>query len=71
MPPLAIDATRCKTSSGIFAASAAAMNVSDIAASAMLMPPDADPVIPASTVTLMASLISGLGIELECVSDQR
>src|SRR5262250_3362985 len=64
MPPLAIDATRCNTSSGIFAASAAAMNVSDIAASAMLMPPDADPVMPASTVTVTASLTSGLGIDL-------
>ena len=28
------------------------------------MPPEADPVIPASTVTLIASLISGLGIAL-------
>ena len=40
------------------------MNVSAIAASAMLMPPDADPVMPASTVTLIASLMSGLGIAL-------
>ena len=40
------------------------MNVSDIAASAMLMPPEAEPVMPASTVTLMASLISGLGMAL-------
>ena len=28
----------------------------------MLIPPEADPVIPASTVTLIASLIRGLGI---------
>src|SRR5262249_979455 len=41
-----------------------AMNVSDMAASAMLMPPEADPVMPASTVTVMASLTSGLGIDL-------
>src|SRR4029079_18358677 len=34
-----------------------------IAASAMLMPPDAEPVMPASTVTLIASLISTLGID--------
>src|ERR1700730_7914163 len=38
MPPLAIDATRCSTSSGICAAFAAWINVSDIAARAMLMP---------------------------------
>ena len=48
----------------IFAASAAAMKVSAIAASAMLIPPEAEPVMPASTVTLMASLMSGLGIAL-------
>src|SRR3546814_18988296 len=29
----------------------------------MLMPPDAEPVMPASTVTVIASLTSGLGIE--------
>ncbi len=48
------------------------MNVSAIAASAMLMPPDADPVMPASTVTLIASLISGLGIALSAsaISDE-
>src|SRR3546814_13039273 len=28
----------------------------------MLMPPDAEPVMPASTVTVIASLTSGLGI---------
>ncbi len=72
MPPLAMEATRCSTSSGIFAASAAAMNVSDIAASAMLMPPEAEPVMPASTVTLIASLMSGLGIALSAsaISDE-
>src|ERR1700754_1203348 len=41
---------------------AAAMNSPDIAASAMLIPPDADPVMPASVVTVTASLIRGLGI---------
>ncbi|MOA37760.1 hypothetical protein D3C78_1593820 [compost metagenome] len=46
----------------MFAAWAALMNCSDIAASAMLMPPDAEPVIPAKRVTVMASLTSGLGI---------
>src|SRR6202040_2107507 len=62
MPPLAIDATRCSTSSGMWAAFAAWMNASDIAASAMLNPPDADPVIPANVVTVIASLTSGFGI---------
>ena len=38
------------------------MKVSAIAASAMLMPPEAEPVMPASTVTVIASLTSGLGI---------
>ena len=38
------------------------MNWSAIAASAMLMPPEADPVMPARTVTLIASLTSGFGI---------
>ena len=64
IPPLAIEATRCNTSSGIFAVSAAAINVSAMAASAMLMPPEAEPVMPARTVTLIASLMSGLGIAL-------
>ena len=36
------------------------------------MPPEADPVMPASTVTLIASLISGLGIALSAsaISDE-
>ena len=37
------------------------MKVSAIAASAMLMPPDAEPVMPASAVTVIASLTSGSG----------
>src|SRR3954447_5597785 len=48
----------------MFAAFAAAMNSPDIAARAMLMPPEAEPVMPASTVTVTASLTSGLGIAL-------
>jgi hypothetical protein len=48
MPPEAIEATRWKTSSGMPAALALAMKVSDIAASAMPMPPEAEPVMPAS-----------------------
>ncbi|MNL10370.1 hypothetical protein D3C87_1311680 [compost metagenome] len=64
MPPLAIAATRCSTSSGMFAAWAALMNCSDIAASAMLMPPEAEPVMPASRVTVIASLTSGSGMLL-------
>ena len=42
-----------------------AMNVSAMAASAMLMPPEADPVMPASEVTVTASLTSGSGIGLQ------
>ena len=38
------------------------MNVSDIAASAMLMPPDAEPVMPASALTVIASFTSGFGM---------
>ncbi len=38
------------------------MKVPDIAASAMLRPPEAEPVMPASAVTVTASLISGLGM---------
>ena len=63
MPPEAIDATRCSTSIGMFAAFALAMKVSAIAASAMLMPPEAEPVMPASAVTVIASFTSGSGIE--------
>ena len=44
------------------AAWALAMKVSAMAASAMPMPPEAEPVMPASEVTVIASLISGLGI---------
>src|SRR5471032_790172 len=61
MPPLAMATTRCSTSSGMPAACAPLMKVSDIAASAMLMPPDADPVMPASELTDTAALTSGLG----------
>src|SRR5687768_9328151 len=62
MPPEAIAATRWNTSSGIPAACALAMKVSAIAANAMLMPPEAEPVMPASAVTATASLTSGFGI---------
>ncbi len=41
-----------------------------MAASAMLMPPDAEPVMPASAVTVTASLTSGLGIDLQRIGDQ-
>ncbi|MNH23466.1 hypothetical protein D3C79_833630 [compost metagenome] len=44
------------------AALAAAIKLSDIAARAMLMPPEAEPVMPASRVTVIASLTSGLGM---------
>lgn len=62
MPPLAIEATRCSTSMGIPEACALAMNWSAMAPSAMLMPPEADPVMPASAVTEIASLTRGFGI---------
>jgi len=62
MPPLAIDATRCSTSGGICAASAKAMKSLAIAARAIDMPPDAEPVMPASEVTVIASFTSGLGM---------
>jgi hypothetical protein len=62
MPPEAIAATRCNTSIGMPAAFALAMKVSAMAASAMLMPPEAEPVMPANAVTVTASLTSGLGI---------
>src|SRR5476649_1560787 len=61
MPPLAIATTRCSTSSGMPAACAPLMKVSDMAASAMIMPPDAEPVMPASELTDTAALTSGLG----------
>ncbi len=64
MPPLVMANTRCSTSSGICAAFALAMNVSDMAASAILMPPDVDPVIPASELTEIAALMSGFGMLL-------
>ena len=38
------------------------MNWPDRAASAMLMPPEAEPVMPARVVTVTASLTSGFGI---------
>ena len=62
MPPLAMAAMRCRTSSGMPAACAAAMKLSAIVARAMLMPPEADPVMPASAVTVTASLTSTPGI---------
>ncbi|MCY1437718.1 hypothetical protein D9M71_538920 [compost metagenome] len=62
MPPLAMEATRCSTSSGMPALLAAAMKSWAMAARAMLMPPDAEPVMPASRVTVTASLTSGLGM---------
>lgn len=51
MPPPAIAATRYSTSAGMPAARGHCHECSDIAASAMLSPPDAEPVTPASAVT--------------------
>ena len=62
MPPLAIGGDAVQDLERNARGLAAAMNWSDIAASAMLMPPDAEPVMPASAVTVIASLTSGLGI---------
>ena len=62
IPPHAIAATRCSTSNGMFAATAAALNCTAIAASARLRPPEAEPVMPASAVTVTASLTRGFEI---------
>src|SRR5690606_3004875 len=53
------------------AACALAMKVSAIAASAMLMPPEAEPVIPASAVTVTASLTSGSGMAPSALATTR
>ena len=45
------------------------MNSFDIAASAIDMPPEAEPVMPASEVTVIASCTSGLGIAAERVAN--
>ncbi|MCY1545908.1 hypothetical protein D9M68_818730 [compost metagenome] len=47
------------------------MNCSDMAARAMLMPPDAEPVMPARVVTVMASLTSGSGMLLSAFASTR
>src|ERR1700686_2404580 len=47
------------------------MKVSAIAASAMLNPPEAEPVMPASEETVMASLIRGLGIAVSALATTR
>ena len=47
------------------------MKVSAIAASAMLMPPEAEPVMPASEVTVTASLTSGSGIAASALATTR
>ena len=49
--------------SGMPAAFALLIKVSAIAASAILKPPEAEPVIPAKAVTVTASFTSGFGIE--------
>ncbi len=51
------------------AAFAAWMKVSDMAASAMLMPPEAEPVMPASVVTVMASVDQRVRNGLERIGD--
>src|SRR5205807_523746 len=43
----------------------------DMAASAMLMPPEAEPVMPASVVTAIASLTSGFGIAFSASATNR
>ena len=60
IPPDAIDTTRCITSGGIPAAKIAALYVSAIALKAILIPPEAEPVIPAKTVVVTAPFTNGL-----------
>ncbi len=71
IPPLAMAATRWSTSCGMPAASAFCRNVSLIAASAMLSPPEAEPVMPASDVTVRASLTSTFGTTLSASATTR
>src|SRR5215217_7254992 len=54
----------------MLAASADALNCSAIAASARLRPPDADPVMPASVVTVIASLTRGflMTVRAACIA---
>ncbi|MCY1446485.1 hypothetical protein D9M71_630570 [compost metagenome] len=47
------------------------MNVSPMAARAMLMPPEAEPVMPASKVTVMASFTKGLGMPRKASASTR
>ncbi len=47
------------------------MKLSAMAASAMLMPPEAEPVMPAMAVTETASLTSGLGMEPSALATTR
>ena len=47
------------------------MKLSAIAASAMLMPPEAEPVMPASAVTEIASLTSGFGMACSALATTR
>src|SRR5882757_6407562 len=47
------------------------MNVSAMAASAMLRPPDAEPVMPDRIVVVTASLMSGLGMDFRALAIAR
>ncbi len=71
MPPEAMAAMRCSTSMGMPAAWALSMKVCAMAARAMLMPPEAEPVMPASEVTATASPTSGSGIALSALATIR
>lgn len=59
IPPEAIEITRCMTSGGMWNVLIASVYAADIVLKAMPIPPDADPVIPASAVVVTAPLTSG------------
>ncbi len=68
MPPLAIAVTRCRTSAGIPWAAACVRYFVPMAAKTMLIPPEAEPVTPASTVVVTAADSSGLAIAWDSAS---
>src|SRR6478735_1908508 len=59
IPPEAIAITRCMTSGGMLYWAAASIYFSPITLSAIPIPPEADPVIPAKTLVVTAPLTSG------------
>ena len=60
MPPDAMDATRCNSSGDIPIRSAQARYFGPNVSSAILIPPEAEPVTPDKTLTVTASESSGV-----------